>query len=49
MHIRLDPPELGALQVTVHMEDGVMSAMFQTSTDDATRRERPAQSGDSLG
>jgi flagellar hook-length control protein FliK len=37
MHIRLDPPELGALQVTVHMEDGVMSAMFQTSTDDATR------------
>ena len=35
MHIRLDPPELGALQVTVHMEDGVMSAMFQTSTDGA--------------
>ena len=37
MHIRLDPPELGALQVSVHMQDGVMSASFQTSNDDATR------------
>jgi hypothetical protein len=37
MHIRLDPPELGALQISVHMEDGVMTASFQTSTDDATR------------
>src|SRR5581483_1130724 len=37
MHIRLDPPELGALQVSVHMQDGVMTATFQTSNDDATR------------
>jgi flagellar hook-length control protein FliK len=37
MHIRLDPPELGALQVTVHMRDGVMTAAFETSSDDATR------------
>jgi flagellar hook-length control protein FliK len=37
MHIRLDPPELGALQVTVHMEDGVMTASFHTTSDDATR------------
>jgi flagellar hook-length control protein FliK len=37
MHIRLDPPELGALQVSVHMQDGVMTATFQTSNDDATK------------
>ena len=37
MQIRLDPPELGALQVTVEMRNGVMSATFQTSNDDATR------------
>jgi flagellar hook-length control protein FliK len=37
MQIRLDPPELGALQVTVHMRDGVMTAAFETSNDDATR------------
>lgn len=37
MHLRLDPPELGALQVTVQMRDGVMTASFQTSSDDATR------------
>jgi len=37
MHLRLDPPELGALQVTVHMQDGVMTASFQTTSDDATR------------
>lgn len=37
MQIRLDPPELGALQVLVHMQDGVMTASFQTSNDDATR------------
>ena len=37
MHIRLDPPELGALQVSVHMENGVMTASFQTSNDEATK------------
>jgi hypothetical protein len=37
MHIRLDPPELGALQVTVHVKDGVMTASFQTASDDATK------------
>ena len=37
MQIRLDPPELGALQVTVEMRNGTMSATFQTSNEDATR------------
>jgi flagellar hook-length control protein FliK len=37
MSIRLDPPELGALQITVKMENGVMSASFQTSNEQATR------------
>jgi flagellar hook-length control protein FliK len=37
MRIRLDPPQLGELQVTVHMIDGVMTASFETSTDHATR------------
>ena len=37
MQIRLDPPELGALQVTVELRDGAMNATFQTSNDDATR------------
>ncbi|MBA2433779.1 MAG: flagellar hook-length control protein FliK, partial [Chthoniobacterales bacterium] len=37
MEIRLDPPELGALQVSVKMQDGVMTASFQTSNDEATR------------
>ncbi len=37
MQIRLDPPELGALQVMVHMQDGVMTASFHTSNDDATK------------
>jgi flagellar hook-length control protein FliK len=37
MRIRLDPPELGALQVTVRMLDGVMTASFETSTEQATR------------
>ncbi|MCC6424113.1 MAG: flagellar hook-length control protein FliK [Phycisphaerales bacterium] len=37
MHIRLDPPELGALQVTVRMRDGIMSASFETSNDEATK------------
>ena len=37
MHLRLDPPELGDLQVSVHLRDGVITAAFQTSNDDATR------------
>jgi flagellar hook-length control protein FliK len=37
MHIRLDPPELGPLHVTVRMDDGVMTASFQTSSDQATQ------------
>ena len=37
MRIRLDPPELGAMQVNVEIRDGVITASFQTSTDDATR------------
>jgi flagellar hook-length control protein FliK len=37
MTIRLDPPELGALNVTVKMQNGVLSASFQTSSDQATR------------
>jgi flagellar hook-length control protein FliK len=37
MQIRLDPPELGALQVMVEMRDGAMTATFQTANDDATR------------
>lgn len=37
MQIRLNPPELGVLQISVRMQDGVMSASFQTSSDDATR------------
>jgi flagellar hook-length control protein FliK len=37
MQIRLDPPELGALQVMVEMREGVMTATFQTSNDEATR------------
>jgi len=37
MQIRLDPPELGALNVSVHMKDGVMTATFETSSDQASR------------
>jgi flagellar hook-length control protein FliK len=37
MHIKLDPPELGALQVSVRMVDGAVTASFQTSSDEATR------------
>lgn len=37
MQIRLDPPELGALQVSVEMRDGAMVASFQTSSDQATQ------------
>jgi flagellar hook-length control protein FliK len=37
MRIRLDPPEMGALQVTVRMVDGVMNASFETNNDQATK------------
>jgi flagellar hook-length control protein FliK len=37
MQIRLDPPELGVLQVTVTVKEGVISASFETSNDDATK------------
>ncbi len=37
MQLRLDPPELGAMQVTVRMRDGIMTASFETSNDEATR------------
>jgi flagellar hook-length control protein FliK len=37
MQLRLDPPELGDLQISVHMRDGIMTAAFQTSNDQATR------------
>lgn len=37
MQLRLDPPELGALHVTVRMQDGLMSAAFETSNDQATK------------
>jgi flagellar hook-length control protein FliK len=37
MRIRLDPPELGTMQVQIEMRDGMLAASFQTSTDDATR------------
>ena len=35
MQIRLDPPELGALQITVQMRNGVMTAEFAASSDQA--------------
>jgi flagellar hook-length control protein FliK len=37
MQVRLDPPELGALSVIVRVHEGVMSASFETSNDQATR------------
>jgi flagellar hook-length control protein FliK len=37
MQIRLDPPEMGAVQITVKMQGGALSASFQTSNDEATR------------
>ena len=37
MQIRLDPPSLGAINVQVSFDDGVMSASFQTNNDEATR------------
>jgi flagellar hook-length control protein FliK len=37
MRIRLDPPQLGALQVTVQVRDGLVTAAFETTSDEATR------------
>ena len=37
VRLRLDPPELGALQVRIEVKDGVLAASFQTSNDEATR------------
>jgi flagellar hook-length control protein FliK len=37
MRIRLDPPQLGALQVIVQVRDGLVTAAFETSNDEATR------------
>jgi flagellar hook-length control protein FliK len=37
MNIRLDPPGLGAMQITVKVEGGIVSASFETSNDEATR------------
>lgn len=36
MQIQLDPPSLGAMTVVVRMNDGTMSASFETTTDAAT-------------
>jgi flagellar hook-length control protein FliK len=38
MTLRLAPPELGDLQINVHVRDGVIAATFQTSNDEATRQ-----------
>lgn len=37
MRIRLDPPELGAVRIHVEMRDGVMTASFETTSDQATK------------
>ncbi|HEV7300460.1 MAG TPA: flagellar hook-length control protein FliK [Tepidisphaeraceae bacterium] len=37
MQLRLDPPHLGPLAVSVHMRDGVVTASFETQNDDATK------------
>jgi flagellar hook-length control protein FliK len=37
MRIKLDPPQLGALNVTVQIRDGVITAAFETSSEEATR------------
>lgn len=37
MQIRLDPPELGALQVILTIKDGVVNATFQASSDDSSK------------
>lgn len=37
MKLRLDPPELGTMQVSLHLRDGVVSASFQTANGDAAQ------------
>lgn len=37
MRMRLDPPEMGVLQITVKMRDGAMTASFETSNGYATK------------
>jgi flagellar hook-length control protein FliK len=37
MHLRLDPPELGPLAVTVRLHNGVMQASFETANDEAAK------------
>jgi flagellar hook-length control protein FliK len=37
MRLRLDPPELGAMQVSVQVKDGVVTASFETTNDQATK------------
>ncbi len=37
MQLRLNPPELGVMQITVNIKDGLMTASFQTSNDQATQ------------
>lgn len=37
MRLRLDPPQLGDLIIQVRMQDGVMTASFETSSDQATK------------
>jgi flagellar hook-length control protein FliK len=37
MSIHLEPPDLGPLQISVRMQHGVMSASFQTSSEQTTR------------
>jgi flagellar hook-length control protein FliK len=37
MHIRLDPPELGAVNIKVEMRNGVMTASFEAANSDTAR------------
>ncbi len=37
MQIRLDPPHLGPMAVSIHMRDGMVTASFETQNDEATR------------
>ncbi|HWE03155.1 MAG TPA: flagellar hook-length control protein FliK [Tepidisphaeraceae bacterium] len=37
MRIRLDPPDLGAMDISVQMRNGTMTATFDTSNDQASR------------
>jgi flagellar hook-length control protein FliK len=37
MQLRLDPPELGTLNIIVRIHEGVMNASFETNNDQATR------------